>query len=138
MNKVILIGNVGKEPEIKTFSNGDRIAQCSLATTERWKDKNGEKQERTEWHSLKFKGALVDIFEKYVSKGDKLAILGKLVYRKVENNGSTTYYTDVVVDEMQMLTPKSEKQPEAKQEAKRAEYTPPSQQSDYDDDLPFG
>jgi single-strand DNA-binding protein len=108
MNKVILIGNVGKDPEVTTFKNGDRIATLSLATSEKYKDKQGQSQEVTEWHRVKFNGKMVDIVEKWVKKGDKIVVEGKIHYSKKENNGVTTYFTDILCRDMTMLTPKQQ------------------------------
>lgn len=108
MNKVILIGNVGKEPEVTTFKNGDRIATLSLATSEKYKDKQGQTQEVTEWHRVKFNGKMVDIVEKWVKKGDKIVVEGKIHYSKKEGNGVTTYFTDILCREMKMLSSKGQ------------------------------
>ena len=78
VNKVILIGNVGRDPEIVTFDNGNKVANLSLATSERWTNKSGEKQEATEWHNLAVFGKLADIVEKWVKKGQQLYIEGKI------------------------------------------------------------
>lgn len=102
-NKAILIGRVGNDPETKTFDNGGQITTISLATSESWKDKQGEKQERTEWHTIKFNDKLAEVVEKYVKKGDLLYIEGKIHHRKHEDNGVTKYYTDILCREMKML-----------------------------------
>ena len=81
VNKVILIGNVGKDPEVKELTNG-RVANMVMATSERYKDKNGDRQEKTEWHNIVIYGKLVDIVDKYVKKGDKLYIEGSITTRK--------------------------------------------------------
>ena len=108
VNKVILVGNIGQDPDVKHFDNGGSIANLSLATSEVWKDKNtGEPQERTDWHRVVFRGNLVQVVEKYVKKGSKLYIEGKLQTRKwTDQNGQDQYTTEVVVDvtgQMQML-----------------------------------
>jgi len=84
INKVILIGNVGKDPEIRTFGNGGKVANFSIATSESWKDKRtGERKEKTDWHNISvFNDGLVGVIERYVKKGDKLYIEGKLQTRK--------------------------------------------------------
>lgn len=100
VNKVILLGVVGKEPEIRAMSNGEEIASFSLATTEYWKDKNsGEKKEKTEWHKIiVFNRGLVQIVKSYVSKGSKLYIEGSLQTRKwVGNDGIEKYNTEIVL-----------------------------------------
>jgi single-strand DNA-binding protein len=112
INKVTLLGNVGKDPEIKTFPSGDKVANFSLATTESWKDKTtGEKKSVTEWHNITVKNdKLVGIIEKYVKKGSKLHIEGKLETRKYEKDGSNRYITEIVLyphnGEIVLLDPK--------------------------------
>jgi single-strand DNA-binding protein len=98
LNKATLIGNVGKHPESKTFSNGDRIVQLSIATSEKYTDKNtGERKELTEWHNIVFKGNLCDVVEKYVKKGSKLYIEGKIRTRSWDDNGQKRYATEIHV-----------------------------------------
>ena len=99
INKVTLLGNVGKDPEIKTFQNGGKVASFSLATTESWKDKaTGERKPATEWHNIVVKNeGLVGIVEKYVKKGSKLHIEGKLETRTYEKDGSKRYVTEIVL-----------------------------------------
>lgn len=100
VNKVILVGNVGNDPEIRTFQNGGRVANLSLATTEKWKDKEtGEKKEKTEWHRVSVPNdALVKVIENYVKKGSKLYIEGQLETRKWQDaNGQEKYSTEVVL-----------------------------------------
>jgi single-strand DNA-binding protein len=99
LNKVTLIGNVGKDPEIRSLTSGDRVANFSLATSETWTDKrSGEKKERTEWHRVCcFNDGLVGVIEKYVRKGTKLYIEGALQTRKWEKDGRDNYSTEVVL-----------------------------------------
>lgn len=99
LNKVSLIGNVGKDPEIRTFGNGGKVANFSIATSEQWKDKQGRKQERTEWHNIAvFNDGLVGVVERYVKKGSKLYIEGKLQTRKWQDrDGNDKYTTEVVL-----------------------------------------
>ena len=99
VNKVILVGNLGKDPEIRTFPNGGRVANFSIATSESWKDKtSGERKERTEWHRISvLNDALVGVVEKYVKKGSKLYIEGQLETRKYEKDGREMYTTEVVL-----------------------------------------
>jgi single-strand DNA-binding protein len=99
VNKVILIGNLGRDPEVRSFPNGGRVANFSIATSESWKDKtSGEKKERTEWHRISVTNdALVGIVEKYVKKGSKLYIEGQLETRKYEKDGREVYTTEVVL-----------------------------------------
>ncbi|HKF72971.1 MAG TPA: single-stranded DNA-binding protein [Stellaceae bacterium] len=100
VNKVILVGNVGRDPEIRSTQDGTRVANLSLATSENWRDKNtGERKERTEWHRVViFNERLVDVVEKYVKKGSKLYLEGALQTRKwTDNTGAEKYTTEVVL-----------------------------------------
>lgn len=100
MNLAILIGRVGKDPEIKSFQNGGKVANFSLATSEKWKDKNsGEKKERTEWHNVAvFSDGLVGVVERFVKKGDQLMVKGKIQTRKWQDqSGNDRYTTEIVL-----------------------------------------
>ena len=100
VNKVILVGNLGKDPEIRSFQNGGRVASFSIATSENWKDKaTGEKKEKTEWHRISvLNDKLVEVVEKYVKKGAKLYIEGQLETRKwTDKDGNEKYSTEVVL-----------------------------------------
>jgi single-strand DNA-binding protein len=104
LNKVLLIGNVGNDPEIRATSSGSRVAKVSLATNRQFQDRTGQNQERTEWHRLTFFGRLADIVEQYVKKGDRLFVEGRLEYSQTQDeNGGTRYWTDIVINEMVML-----------------------------------
>jgi single-strand DNA-binding protein len=103
LNKVMLIGNVGSDPEIRATSSGNRVAKLSVATNRQWKDGSGQKQEKTEWHRLTFFGRLVDIVEQWVKKGDRIYAEGRLEYSQTESDGQVKYWTDIVVSEMVML-----------------------------------
>lgn len=103
LNRVLLIGNVGKGPEIKTFASGNKVAQITLATSERYKDRNGEQKEETEWHSVQAFGKLADVVERYVHKGSLLYVDGKIRTRSYEADGRTIYRTEIVTDHIQML-----------------------------------
>ncbi len=104
LNKVMLIGNVGNEPEIRATGSGARVAKVSLATNRAWTDRNtGQKNEKTEWHRLTFFGRLVDIVEQYVKKGDRLYVEGRVEYSQTEGDGGPKYWTDIVISEMVML-----------------------------------
>ena len=100
VNKVILVGNVGRDPEVRQTSNGQKIVTLSLATSDTWKDKNGERQEKTEWHRVViFNQGLAEIAERYVRKGTKLYVEGALQTRKwTDNSGQEKYTTEVVKD----------------------------------------
>jgi len=98
INKVILVGNVGRDPEVRDFGDGQKVVRLSLATSERWKDKSGQRQEKTEWHNVSIYGALADIAERYVTKGSRLYLEGKLQTRKYQaKDGSDRYATDIVL-----------------------------------------
>lgn len=113
INKVILVGNVGKDPELR--GTDKPVANVSVATSETWKDKNtGEKQEKTEWHRVVFFGKLAEIVGMYVKKGTKLYVEGKLQTRSWEQDGVTKYTTEVVASEMQMLDSKGSSESVAK------------------------
>jgi single-strand DNA-binding protein len=103
LNKVMLIGNVGSDPEIRATGGGARVAKLSLATNRSWSDRSGQQQEKTEWHRLTFFGRLVDVVEQWVKKGDRLYVEGRIEYSQTEGEGGTRYWTDIVVNEMVML-----------------------------------
>ena len=104
LNKVMLIGNVGNDPEIRATSSGARVAKVSVATNRTWSDRSGQQQEKTEWHRLTFFGRLVDIVEQWVHKGDRLYVEGRIEYSQTQDEqGGTRYWTDIVVTEMVML-----------------------------------
>jgi single-strand DNA-binding protein len=105
INKVILIGTLGRDPEVRYGQQSNSaIATVSIATNETWKDKNGEKQERTEWHRLKFFGRLAEIAGEYLKKGSQVYVEGSLRTDKyTDKQGVERYSTDIIVNEMQML-----------------------------------
>lgn len=104
VNKVILIGNLGKDPEVKYFPSGGALCNVTVATSESWKDKTtGEQKERTEWHNVVFNNKLAEIAGQYLKKGSKVYVEGSLRTRKWEKDGVDRYTTEVLVQEMQML-----------------------------------
>lgn len=104
MNKVFLVGNLGNDPEGTSLSGGSYVVKVNLATTRRWKDKRGEKQEETSWHRLVVWGSLAEIFEQYLTKGAKISVVGRIQYRTWDDkDGKKMYGTDIVVEEMEML-----------------------------------
>ncbi len=105
VNKVILVGNLGRDPETRTFPSGDQICNATLATTDRWKDKqSGEMKEATEWHRLVFNGRLAEIAAQYLRKGSQVYVEGQIRTRKyTDKDGVEKYATDIRVDQMQML-----------------------------------
>lgn len=131
LNKAILIGRLGKDPEVKTMPNGELVANVSLATSENWKDKTGIKQEKTEWHNLVFYRRLAEIAGQYLKKGSQIYVEGKIQTRKWQDKeGQDRYTTEIIVSEMQMLGSKAVNQSE--QIAPR----PVSQVDGFD--IPFG
>ncbi|MFO7894107.1 MAG: single-stranded DNA-binding protein [Longimicrobiales bacterium] len=104
LNKVMLIGNVGAEPEVRTTPSGTRVAKVSLATNRTWNDRSGQQQEKTEWHRLTFWDKLAEIVERYVHKGDRLYAEGRIEYSQTQDDqGNVRYWTDINVREMIML-----------------------------------
>jgi single-strand DNA-binding protein len=105
INKVILIGNLGQNPEVRYMPNGNAVANVTLATSDSWKDKNtGETQERTEWHRVVFFKRLGEIVGEYCKKGSKIYVEGRLQTRKWQDkNGQDRYTTEIVADQMQLL-----------------------------------
>ena len=108
VNKVILVGNLGKDPEVRYMPSGDAITNITMATTDSWKDKNGEKQEKTEWHRVAFFGKLAEIAGEYLKKGSQVYVEGRLQTRKWQDKeGQDRYTTEIVADRMQMLGSRS-------------------------------
>ncbi len=106
VNKVILVGNLGRDPEMRTFPSGDQVANVTLATTDKWRDKqSGEPREHTEWHRLVFNGRLAEIAGQYLRKGSQIYVEGSIRTRKWQDQqtGQDRYSTEVRVDQMQML-----------------------------------
>ncbi|MDR0274061.1 MAG: single-stranded DNA-binding protein [Burkholderiaceae bacterium] len=106
VNKVILVGNLGRDPEMRSFPNGDQVANVTLATTDRWKNKQtGEPAEHTEWHRLVFNGRLAEIAGQYLRKGSQVYVEGSIRTRKWQDQqtGQDRYSTEIRVDQMQML-----------------------------------
>jgi len=104
VNKVILIGNLGRDPETRYTTGGDAVTNIRIATTDTWKDKAGEKQEKTEWHSVVFFGRQAEIAGEYLKKGRQIYVEGRLQTRKWQDKeGQDRYTTEIVADRMQML-----------------------------------
>lgn len=138
VNKVIILGNVGQDPEVKQTAN-NQVASLSVATSESWTGKDGQRQEKTEWHRCVAWGKLAEIIGQYVKKGSKVYIEGKLQTRSWDQDGVKRYATEIVVSEMQMLGDKPEGQQSAQQP--RQTHKPAQQQApiddDFNDDIPF-
>lgn len=147
VNKVILIGNLGKDPEVRYATNGNAIANITLATSESWKDKNtGQQTEKTEWHRVVFFRRLAEIVGEYLKKGSKVYVEGKLQTRKWQDKqGQDRYTTEIVANEMQMLDSRGGQQPEQKNDPSlhasgnrnqpNPTYAPAG--GDFSDDIPF-
>lgn len=130
LNRVQLIGNVGKVPEVRYMQNGDAVANVTIATTDTWKDKEGNRQEKTEWHRVTFYRKLAEIVDQYVNKGDPLYIEGRLETRKwTDTKGVERYTTEIIASEMKMLGGKPGKSPDHKV----SEPTPETET----DDIPY-
>lgn len=149
VNKVILVGNLGRDPEVRYSPNGQAVANVTIATSDSWKDKNsGEKQERTEWHRIVFFGRLAEIAGEYLKKGAQIYVEGRLQTRKWQDkDGNDRYTTEIVAAEMQMLGSRSgagmPSEPSGEPAASGA-YAANSGRSaaktpaaDFDDDIPF-
>ncbi|AZS50053.1 single-stranded DNA-binding protein [Entomomonas moraniae] len=152
VNRVILVGNIGNEPEMRYMPNGNAVATVSLATSDTWKDKNtGEPQECTEWHRVVFFGKIAEIVGQYVHKGSKLYVEGRLVTRKwTDQQGIERYTTEIVVDmggTMQLLDSRQDQpqQQQTNQQQRPAPQNRPQQNqqaavpdyNEFDDDIPF-
>ena len=147
VNKVILVGNLGRDPEMRSFPSGDQVANVTLATTDKWKDKqSGEPREHTEWHRLVFNGRLAEIAGQYLRKGSQVYVEGSIRTRKWQDqSGQDRYATEVRVDQMQMLGGRQdasgERQPSRAAPASQPPRAPAPRQGsgfdDMDDDIPF-
>lgn len=144
VNKVILVGRTGNAPEVKYSQSGTAFASVSLATTAKWKDGNGNWQEKTEWHRLKVVGKKAETFGNYVEKGQLLYIDGRIEYGSYEKDGVKFYTTDIFVTDFQMLGGRNEQRggggERREREAPRREQAPvPSAADDFVDDsgIPF-
>ena len=139
INKVILVGNLGNDPDQRFMPSGGAVTNVTIATSESWKDKQtGQPQERTEWHKVIFFNRLAEIAGEYLKKGSKVYVEGSLRTREWEKDGVKRYTTEIVGSEMQMLDSKSAApadNPQARQPAPR--QNPPAAMDDFDDDVPF-
>jgi single-strand DNA-binding protein len=131
VNKVIVLGNLGKDPDLRHLPNGDAVCNFSLATTESWKDKEGNKQDKTEWHNVVIFRKLAEIAGEYLKKGRPVYIEGRLQTRKWQDkDGKDRYTTEIVADQMQMLGSRDEAKEVAKTSA-------PANFDDMESDIPF-
>lgn len=133
VNKVILLGNLGKDPEVRYLDNGVAVANFSLATTENYKNKQGERVSQTEWHNVVFWRGLAEVAEKYLKKGDSIYLEGKIRTRKWEDKeGNTRYSTEVLADNMTMLGKKNSQVSDSQELTSNEKSV-----SNDEDDLPF-
>ena len=151
VNKVILVGRLGKDPETRYMTNGEAVTNVALATSENWKDKSGEKQEKTEWHNLVFYRRLAEVAGEYLKKGSMIYVEGKLQTRKWQDKeGKDRYTTEIIANEMQMLSSKSGggsfevvDKPSASSSAPASDRPAPAPSAakggfdNFDDDIPF-
>jgi single-strand DNA-binding protein len=160
VNKVILVGNLGRDPEVRYMPNGEAVCNFSIATTENWKDKSGVKQEKTEWHNIVMYRKLAEIAGEYLKKGRPVYVEGRLQTRKWEKDGVTRYTTEIIADQMQMLgskdggsgasydggmdqgsAPDDMNQAPARQAAPQQNQQAPAKSGgnfdDFEDDIPF-
>lgn len=147
VNKVFLLGNVGKDPEIRSTGGGTMVANFGLATSERYKDQQGNWQDRTEWHNIVAYGKLAEIIRDYVKKGSKLFVEGRLVTRNWEDKeyaGRKNYRTEVIVNELSLLSGREEGAARPGSSSAHFDQRPPAAQEDYgqaaeisDEDIPF-
>lgn len=143
VNKVILVGNLGRDPEVRYLPSGDAVVNISIATTDKWKDKQtGEAKETTEWHKVNFFGKLAEIVGQYLKKGSTIYIEGSIHTRKyTDKDGAEKYSTEIKGTSMQMLGGKNEgqSQPAQRQEQPKAAPAPSNHGdfSDMDSDVPF-
>ena len=139
INKVILIGNLGAEPETRYTAGGDAVTNIRLATSDTWKDRqSGERKERTEWHAVVFFRRLAEIAGEYLHKGSRVYIEGSLRTRKWQtSDGQDRYTTEIVANDMQMLDSRSNgQQPAVRTQTRPAPLVSPGP-ADFDDDIPF-
>ena len=138
LNKVMLIGNLGKDPEVRFTASGQAVASFSLATSEKFKGKTGEWEERTEWHNITLWGKLAEIAGEYLSKGKTIYVEGRLQTRKWQDkSGNDRYTTDIVGDKMQMLSAKGERSGGDTSPAPKTGTTSYEEPPFQDDDIPF-
>lgn len=134
LNKVMLIGNLGKDPELKYTPSGVAVATFSMATSEQWKDQEGNAQERTEWHNIVAWRKLAEIVGEYMKKGKKVYIEGKLQTRNYEKDGVKRYITEIVADQIIMLDGAGQRTAGS---SAVEETAPAVSDAPKDDDLPF-
>jgi len=139
VNKVILVGNLGADPEVKYMPNGNAVANVTIATSESWKDKqSGEQKDKTEWHRVVFFRRLAEIAGEYLKKGSQIYIEGKLQTRKWQDkNGNDRYTTEIIANEMQMLGGRGGGSADFGAASSAATPAPAATVDEFDDDIPF-
>ncbi len=139
INKVILIGNLGRDPEVRYMPSGGAVTTVSIATSSSWKDKqSGDMQERTEWHRVVFFNRLAEIVGEYLKKGSKVFVEGSLRTQKWQDkNGQDRYTTEVVASEMQMLDGRGDTQSNNFDQSQPVASAPAPASENFDDDIPF-
>jgi single-strand DNA-binding protein len=138
INKVIIIGHLGQDPEVKYMPSGSAVANVSIATTESWKDKNtGEKQDRTEWHRVVFFARLAEIVGEYLHKGSQVYVEGRLQTDKYQKDGIDRYTTKIIASNMQMLGGKGGSRSDDEPEHASEPASAGSADEGFDDDIPF-
>ncbi len=143
VNKAIIVGNLGNDPETRYLPSGDAVTNISVATTDKWKNKDGEKQEATEWHRISFFGKLAEIAGEYLKKGSQVYIEGHIRTNKWQDKeGNDRYTTQIIADRMQMLgQPPGNRQQSGGTEPSEPRKQPPKKSGgsfdDMDDDIPF-
>ncbi len=156
LNKALLIGNLGRDPETRYLPSGGAVCNFSIATSERFTDKSGQKQERTEWHNIVMYGKLAEIAQQYLKKGSNVYVEGRIQTRKWQdkNTGADRYSTEIVADQMQMLGGRGQTgsaggnddfnqeysaaaAPQQTQQSAPRQAAPASKIDDFEDDIPF-
>lgn len=139
VNKAIIVGNLGRDPEVRTFPNGDRVANVTIATTDKWKDKQtGEQKEATEWHRVVFIGRLAEVVSEYLKKGSQVYVEGSIRTRKwTDKDGTEKYSTEIRADQMQMLGSREAQPSSQPRSAPKPAPKASSGFDDMDDQIPF-
>ncbi len=137
MNKAIIIGNLGQDPEVRYTTSGAMVTNISVATTERWKDKNGERREETEWHRVVAFGKLAEIMAEYLKKGKKVMVEGRMKTDQYEKDGETRYSHQIIAKEMEMLDSREGSQNGAGRTERYPAKPQPAPADDFDEDIPF-
>ena len=136
LNKVMLIGNLGADPEVR-YLQSESITMLRLATTRKWKNKNGEKQSETEWHRVTFFGALAKVAGDYTKKGSKIYVEGRIKTDKYQRDGQDVYTTGIIGESLQLLDSRSVENSQYTEQEQAQSAKQSAQQDDFSEDLPF-